>query len=88
LLAILPIARQTVGHLGHSGRKSNRLASKAAGSTTSRAKRRQGAGGGRGRCGGASPRDEAAATILSLITGNPFVTGEVIIVDGGFSSVT
>jgi len=31
--------------------------------------------------------DEVAATILSLITGNPFVTGEVIIVDGGFSSV-
>jgi 3-oxoacyl-[acyl-carrier protein] reductase len=32
--------------------------------------------------------DEVAQTILSLITGNPFVTGEVIVIDGGFSSTT
>ena len=32
--------------------------------------------------------DEVAETILSLIIGNRFVTGEVIVVDGGFSSST
>jgi 3-oxoacyl-[acyl-carrier protein] reductase len=32
--------------------------------------------------------DEVAQTIVSLITGNPFVTGEIIVIDGGFSSVT
>jgi 3-oxoacyl-[acyl-carrier protein] reductase len=37
------------------------------------------------RC--ATPED-VAATIASLITSNPFVTGEVVVVDGGFSAVT
>ena len=32
--------------------------------------------------------DEVAETILSLIVSNRFVTGEIIIVDGGFSSTT
>ena len=32
--------------------------------------------------------DEVAETMLSLIIGNRFVTGEVIVVDGGFSSST
>lgn len=32
--------------------------------------------------------DEVAETIVSLITGNPFVTGEIVVIDGGFSSVT
>lgn len=32
--------------------------------------------------------DEVAETIVSLITGNPFVTGEIIVIDGGFASVT
>ena len=32
--------------------------------------------------------DEVAATIADLITGSPFVTGEVVVVDGGFSAVT
>ena len=32
--------------------------------------------------------DEVASSIVSLITGNPFVTGEIIVVDGGFSAVT
>ncbi len=32
--------------------------------------------------------DEVAATIVSLITGNPFVTGEIIVIDGGFASTT
>jgi 3-oxoacyl-[acyl-carrier protein] reductase len=31
---------------------------------------------------------EVAATIVSLITSNPFVTGEVVVVDGGYSAVT
>ncbi len=38
-----------------------------------------------GRC--VTP-DEVAVTILSLLTGNPFVTGEVVVVDGGFSATT
>jgi 3-oxoacyl-[acyl-carrier protein] reductase len=32
--------------------------------------------------------DEVAATIASLITGNPFVTGEIVVIDGGFSATT
>ncbi len=32
--------------------------------------------------------DDVAETILSLVVGNRFVTGEVIVVDGGFSSST
>lgn len=32
--------------------------------------------------------DEVAETILSLIEGNRFVTGEIVVVDGGFSSST
>jgi 3-oxoacyl-[acyl-carrier protein] reductase len=32
--------------------------------------------------------DEVAATIADLVTGSPFVTGEVVVVDGGFSAVT
>jgi 3-oxoacyl-[acyl-carrier protein] reductase len=32
--------------------------------------------------------DDVAATILSLITSNPFVTGEIVVVDGGFSATT
>jgi 3-oxoacyl-[acyl-carrier protein] reductase len=32
--------------------------------------------------------DDVAATILSLITSNPFVTGEVVVIDGGFSATT
>ncbi|MBV9446423.1 MAG: SDR family oxidoreductase [Streptosporangiaceae bacterium] len=32
--------------------------------------------------------DEVAATIVSLLTGNPFVTGEIIVIDGGFASTT
>ncbi|MBV9382110.1 MAG: SDR family oxidoreductase [Streptosporangiaceae bacterium] len=31
---------------------------------------------------------EVAETIVSLITGNPFVTGEIIVIDGGFASTT
>ncbi len=31
---------------------------------------------------------EVAATIVSLITSNPFVTGEVVVVDGGYSATT
>ncbi len=38
-----------------------------------------------GRC--VTP-DEVAITIVSLITSNHFVNGEVIVVDGGFSSTT
>jgi len=38
-----------------------------------------------GRCVTAQ---DVAATILSLITSNPFVTGEVIVVDGGYSATT
>ncbi len=37
------------------------------------------------RC--ATPED-VAETILSLITSNRFVTGQVIVIDGGFSSTT
>jgi 3-oxoacyl-[acyl-carrier protein] reductase len=32
--------------------------------------------------------EEVAETILSLITGNPFVTGEIIVIDGGFTATT
>jgi 3-oxoacyl-[acyl-carrier protein] reductase len=32
--------------------------------------------------------DDVAETMLSLIQSNRFVTGEVIVVDGGFSSST
>ena len=32
--------------------------------------------------------DEVAETILSLLTGNPFVTGETVVIDGGFSATT
>ncbi|HUC62594.1 MAG TPA: SDR family NAD(P)-dependent oxidoreductase [Alphaproteobacteria bacterium] len=32
--------------------------------------------------------DDVAETVLSLIEGNRFVTGEVVVVDGGFSSST
>ena len=38
-----------------------------------------------GRC--VTP-DEVAVTILSLLTSNPFVTGEVVVIDGGFSATT
>jgi 3-oxoacyl-[acyl-carrier protein] reductase len=38
-----------------------------------------------GRCVTA---DDVAATIVSLITANPFVTGEIVVVDGGFSATT
>jgi 3-oxoacyl-[acyl-carrier protein] reductase len=31
---------------------------------------------------------EVAETIVSLITGNSFVTGEVIVIDGGFTATT
>ena len=32
--------------------------------------------------------DDVAATVLSLITSNPFVNGEIIVIDGGFASTT
>lgn len=32
--------------------------------------------------------DEVAITIVSLITSNPFVNGEVVVIDGGFSATT
>ncbi len=32
--------------------------------------------------------DDVAETMMSLITSNRFVTGEIVIVDGGFSSTT
>jgi 3-oxoacyl-[acyl-carrier protein] reductase len=32
--------------------------------------------------------EEVAKTIVSLITGNPFVTGEIIVIDGGFTATT
>jgi 3-oxoacyl-[acyl-carrier protein] reductase len=32
--------------------------------------------------------EEVAETILSLITANPFVTGEIIVIDGGFTATT
>jgi 3-oxoacyl-[acyl-carrier protein] reductase len=38
-----------------------------------------------GRC--VTPAD-VAATIVSLVTSNPFVTGEVVVVDGGYSATT
>lgn len=38
-----------------------------------------------GRCVTA---DDVAATIVSLITSNPFVTGEVIVIDGGYTATT
>ncbi len=38
-----------------------------------------------GRC--VTP-DEVAITIVSLLTSNPFVTGEVIVIDGGYTATT
>jgi 3-oxoacyl-[acyl-carrier protein] reductase len=38
-----------------------------------------------GRC--VTP-DEVATTILNLLTSNPFVTGEVVVIDGGFTAAT
>jgi len=32
--------------------------------------------------------DEVAQTIVSLITSNPFVTGETVVIDGGFTATT
>jgi 3-oxoacyl-[acyl-carrier protein] reductase len=32
--------------------------------------------------------DDVAVTILSLLASNPFVTGEVVVIDGGFSATT
>lgn len=32
--------------------------------------------------------DEVAVTIVNLLVSNPFVTGEVIVIDGGFSATT
>jgi 3-oxoacyl-[acyl-carrier protein] reductase len=32
--------------------------------------------------------DDVAETMLSLIEGNRFVTGEIVVVDGGFASST
>jgi 3-oxoacyl-[acyl-carrier protein] reductase len=32
--------------------------------------------------------DEVAQTILSLVTSNPFVTGEIVVIDGGFTATT
>lgn len=32
--------------------------------------------------------DEVAQTIVSLITSHPFVTGEIIVIDGGFTATT
>jgi 3-oxoacyl-[acyl-carrier protein] reductase len=32
--------------------------------------------------------DEVAQTILSLIISNPFVTGEIVVIDGGFTATT
>ena len=32
--------------------------------------------------------DEVAQTIVSLITSNPFVTGEIVVIDGGFTATT
>ena len=32
--------------------------------------------------------DDVAQTMMSLIEGNRFVTGEVIVIDGGFTSST
>jgi 3-oxoacyl-[acyl-carrier protein] reductase len=38
-----------------------------------------------GRC--VTP-DEVAISILNLLTSNPFVTGEVVVIDGGFAATT
>ena len=38
-----------------------------------------------GRCVTA---DDVAETMMSLIVSNRFVNGEIIVIDGGFSSVT
>jgi len=32
--------------------------------------------------------DDVAETMLSLIEGNRFVTGEIVVIDGGYSSST
>lgn len=32
--------------------------------------------------------DEVAVTIANLVTSNPFVTGEIVVIDGGFSATT
>jgi len=32
--------------------------------------------------------DEVAITIVSLITSNPMVNGEVVVIDGGYSATT
>ncbi|PRY41695.1 SDR family NAD(P)-dependent oxidoreductase [Umezawaea tangerina] len=32
--------------------------------------------------------DDVAQTVVSLITSNPFVTGEIVVIDGGFSATT
>jgi 3-oxoacyl-[acyl-carrier protein] reductase len=32
--------------------------------------------------------EDVAETILSLITSNPFVTGETVVIDGGYSATT
>jgi 3-oxoacyl-[acyl-carrier protein] reductase len=32
--------------------------------------------------------DEVAETVISLIVSNPFVTGEIVVIDGGFSATT
>jgi 3-oxoacyl-[acyl-carrier protein] reductase len=32
--------------------------------------------------------DDVAEVILSLLTGNRFVTGEIVVIDGGFSAAT
>jgi 3-oxoacyl-[acyl-carrier protein] reductase len=32
--------------------------------------------------------DDVAQTIVSLITSNPFVNGEIVVIDGGFSATT
>jgi 3-oxoacyl-[acyl-carrier protein] reductase len=32
--------------------------------------------------------DDVAETIVSLALSNPFVTGQVVVVDGGFTAVT
>jgi 3-oxoacyl-[acyl-carrier protein] reductase len=32
--------------------------------------------------------DDVAKTVVSLITSNPFVTGEIVVIDGGFAATT
>jgi 3-oxoacyl-[acyl-carrier protein] reductase len=32
--------------------------------------------------------EDVAATIVSLVMSSPFVTGEVVVVDGGYSATT